>query len=475
MSQKKKRTVFIVEDGVNTLVDKEVGDLLDSIFYFPYTFYKQMPYGGKKQIKTIKTVLTKGNKSFRDMPTGLVPIAKEYLESNGYTVTVQGYHERLKYTKPELPGITFRNDQMQAIKSILFSEWQRGIIIAPTGTGKTITALGLISSLYPKYKVLILAHTVDLVNQFYEELIKFGFKNVSILKGKDYKFDQITLSTDKKLSRIDPNEYCTLYDAVIVDEFHHCSNFGTQYAQIMSTLAAPIKVGITATLPESLESLWAMKSFAGPVKYELTMQKAQELKLLTVPKVKFFTYKPIEKDYDIKKYSDIYNKFIVKNYRRNNLILDIVEHHISNEEPVLICVKTLEHIDTLLKIAEKRNLAVYGAQGKTPTDERKEIIDKMKNKKYLCCIATRVFDEGINIPSLQVVINAGSGKSKIQNLQKPGRGTRLSKGKTTMILIDFLDPYRYLAEHSCERMMLYAAQNWDIEVINPSTRNLFEK
>ena len=241
----------------------------------------------------------------------------------------------------------------------------------------------------------------------------------------------------------------------------------------MSTLAAPIKVGITATLPDSVESQLAMKSFAGPVQYELTMHKAQELNLITVPKVKMFTYKPIEKDYDVRKYSDIYNKFIVDNRNRNNLILDIAEYHISKQEPVLICVKTLEHIDKLLKLAKLKKLAVYGAQGKTHTDERKEIITNMKNKKYLCCIATKVFDEGINIPSLQVVINAGSGKSKIQNLQKPGRGTRLSKGKESMTLIDFIDPYRFLSEHSCERMMLYAEQNWDIEVINPMTRKMF--
>lgn len=466
-------TTFYVEDGVNTLVTREAKDILDEIFCFPYTFYKQMPYGGKKQIKTVKTVISKGKVNC-NMPTGLVPIAVSYLKSKGITVKLEGYHEKLKFKKPSLPGITFRKDQMEAIKSILFSDWQRGVLIAPTGTGKTITALGLISALYPKHKILILAHTRDLVDQFYEELIKFGFKNVSVLKGKDYKFGNITLSTDKKLANINPKEYCTMFDAVIVDEFHHCSGFSTQYAKILSTLAAPIKVGITATLPDSVESQLAMKSFAGPVQYELTMHKAQELNLITVPKVKMFTYKPVEKDYDVRKYSDIYNKFIVDNRNRNNLILDIAEYHISKQEPVLICVKTLEHIDKLLKLAKLKKLAVYGAQGKTHTDERKEIITNMKNKKYLCCIATKVFDEGINIPSLQVVINAGSGKSKIQNLQKPGRGTRLSKGKESMTLIDFIDPYTYLSSHSCERMMLYAEQNWDIEVINPMARKMFE-
>ncbi len=221
MSKNNKYPLLLeVEDAVGTRIDVFTADILDEIFCFPYTFYKQMPYGGKKQIKSVKRVIARGPKGYRNMPTGLLPIAVQYLKSKQFDVHVTGYNEYIKPTKPKLPTITFRPDQMQAIKSVMLNKPQRGIIVAPTGTGKTIIALGAVSTVYPKCNILILAHTVDLLNQFYEDLIKFKFKesDISYLKGTDYKFNKITLSTDKKLAKIDPSEYADYFDMVIVDE-----------------------------------------------------------------------------------------------------------------------------------------------------------------------------------------------------------------------------------------------------------------
>jgi len=462
-----KVAILNVEDAVNTVITPQVADELDQIFRFPHTFFKQQPYGGKKQIKTHKLVIYRGKGGYRAMPTGLVTIAEEFLKSQKYVVYIDGYHERITPKKPNLPGITFRPDQMDAIKSIMLAEWQRGIIVAPTGTGKTIIALGMVSTIYPKHNILILAHTVDLLNQFYDDLIKFGFdeKHISYLKGNDYEFNKITLSTDKKLAKINPKEYADKFDMVIVDEYHHCSGFNTQYAQILSSMLAPIRVGFTATIPPSEEAQWTMKSFAGPVKYELTIQKASKLNLLTVPDIKFVVYKPVEKDYEIKRYSDIYKKFIIENYNRNAAILNLVHYHVTLKQPVLVCIRDLEHLDKLLQLSKNRGIPIYGAQGSTATQIRKEIIAKMREKEYLACIASKVFNEGINIPQLEVVINAAGGKSKIENIQRPGRGTRLAEGKKGLIVYDFVDPYRYLAEHSTERMMLFSNQGWKIEVI----------
>ncbi len=470
MSKFKHPVCFTIEDAVATEVNLHAANELDEIFYFPYTYYKQMPYGGKKQIKSVKRIIARGSNNSRHLPTGLLPLAIQYLKSKQYNVIVKGEEEYIKPSKPKLPGITFRNDQMQAIKSVMLNKPQRGVILAPTGTGKTIIALGAVSTVYPKCNILILAHTVDLLNQFYDDLIKFGFdeNHISYLKGTDYKFNKITLSTDKKLAKINPEEYADYFDMVITDESHHISGYQTLYVKILKSLLAPIRIGFTATMPESLESQWAMKSFIGPVQYELTIQKAAELNLLTIPEIKVITYKPIEKDYDIRNYTDIYKKFIVKNYNRNNTIMDIAEYHIKRKEPLLICVKEIDHLKKLVDLGERRGLAIYGAQGSTKTDERKEIIENMKTGKYFACIATKVFNEGINIPSLQVVINATGGKSKIENMQKPGRGTRLAEGKTSLLLYDFLDPYRYLSEHSIERMMLYSNAGWKINVINYS-------
>jgi superfamily II DNA or RNA helicase len=52
------------------------------------------------------------------------------------------------------------------------------------------------------------------------------------------------------------------------------------------------------------------------------------------------------------------------------------------------------------------------------------IKNKLINKEVRCVIATTVWREGIDIPSLDCVINAAGGKSEIMTLQGVGRGLR---------------------------------------------------
>ena len=75
-------------------------------------------------------------------------------------------------------------------------------------------------------------------------------------------------------------------------------------------------------------------------------------------------------------------------------------------------------------------------------------------------IASAIWNEGVNIPSLNHIINAVGGKARISVEQIPGRGLRTSKGKTTVRITDFLDPYRYLAEHTVRRLQIYVELGW---------------
>jgi superfamily II DNA or RNA helicase len=76
-------------------------------------------------------------------------------------------------------------------------------------------------------------------------------------------------------------------------------------------------------------------------------------------------------------------------------------------------------------------------------------------------IATAVWKEGINIPSLDVVINAAGGKSEIQTLQSIGRGLRRTEEKLQVIVVDFFDAtHKMLIAHFGERVSLYFDLGW---------------
>jgi len=76
-------------------------------------------------------------------------------------------------------------------------------------------------------------------------------------------------------------------------------------------------------------------------------------------------------------------------------------------------------------------------------------------------IATAVFREGVNIPSLNAVINAGGGKSETMVKQISGRPLTLTEGKDEGIIVDFLDlSNNYLIRHTGERIGFYSDMGW---------------
>ena len=83
-----------------------------------------------------------------------------------------------------------------------------------------------------------------------------------------------------------------------------------------------------------------------------------------------------------------------------------------------------------------------------------------------CAIVTRIWREGINIKSLGSIILAKGGKGSEESggweatLQTIGRCLRKCEGKEYAVVVDILDPYRYLAEHTIERMQVYVKMGW---------------
>jgi superfamily II DNA or RNA helicase len=68
--------------------------------------------------------------------------------------------------------------------------------------------------------------------------------------------------------------------------------------------------------------------------------------------------------------------------------------------------------------------------------------------------------EGINIPNLRRIVYAAGMKEQKRVLQAMGRGLRVTDTKETITLVDFLDPYKYISQHSILRVQIYNEQKW---------------
>jgi superfamily II DNA or RNA helicase len=321
---------------------------------------------------------------------------------------------------------------------------------------------------------LVLVHSKDIAYKIYDTLIKHGFKGVGEWTGRRHQLGRITVATMQSYVEIE-QQHTDVFDVLIVDEAHHISTFSGQYAQILGNIKSPVRLGLTATLPYLPEAQFALESFIGPVIGEYTIAEGTEDGFLAKPEVTMFDapHVPYWKLNDTSwlkpdqsypsKYQLHYKNGIVLNEERNLDICEDIANAYQDAEIILVNIERIEHGYILVKLLKQYypDVDPLFAQGKT--EHREYIVDAMDKGEIKCVIATRIFNEGIDIPSLSCVINAAGGLSPIQVYQKIGRGTRTGKDgqKKSVKIIDYFDTSsEILKKHSNARLAIYKKNGW---------------
>ena len=156
-------------DSIHCQADKGATAVIRPLLAYKGTFRKPSQYG--VQIETYDAYLIQKNGLFL---SGHLP----RIISKFPDIKIEGEFEKNKPTlPPNLKGITPRSDQSRLIQQAI--DQQRGVLLSPTGSGKTIVAL-LLLSCFPKSKVLFLCHSLSIIDQTFSELNKFGFSDEEI-------------------------------------------------------------------------------------------------------------------------------------------------------------------------------------------------------------------------------------------------------------------------------------------------------
>jgi len=158
-----------------------------------------------------------------------------------------------------------------------------------------------------------------------------------------------------------------------------------------------------------------------------------------------------------KNYHDVYKNYIVENDDRNDLILKSARKLVKEGKKVLILVVRVGHGNVLMdKLSDE--FRVKFLDGAKSSKNRMDSIREMKDGKLDILIASKIFDQGVDIPELDALILAGSGKSSGRALQRIGRVIRRSKGKAEAIVVEFFDNCKYLRDHSDARIKVYKSE-----------------
>lgn len=226
------------------------------------------------------------------------------------------------------------------------------------------------------------------------------------------------------------------------DEFHHAVN--EQYLRIVNYFKPKFLLGLTAT-PERMDRKNIYEICDYNVPYEISLKEAINKGLL-VP----FHYYGI---YDETDYSKLHlikghyeekelNNTYIGNTKRYDLIYKYYMKYSSKRALGFCCSR--QHAEEMAKEFCKRGIesvAVYSnADGKF-SEDRDSAIRKLKNKKIRVIFSVDMFNEGVDIASLDMVMFLRPTESSVVFLQQLGRGLRISKGKEFLNVLDFIGNY----------------------------------
>jgi superfamily II DNA or RNA helicase len=323
----------------------------------------------------------------------------------------------------------------------------RNLIVAATGTGKTVVSafdFKKLKSQNRNARLLFVAHRKEILQQAlatFQGILRdnnFGELWVDGIEPQTYDNLFASIQTlNSRLSELKVSE--SFFDFIIIDEVHHIA--ASSYRPILDRFSPQLLIGLTAT-PERMDGANILNDFSGVIAAEIRLPEALNRKLLCP-----FQYFGISDSADLSTVEWKNGKYIpselsriyTTNHQRVGDILANLEKYlrdIGDVRALGFCVSQ-EHAQFM---AEKFNLA--GLRANYLTSSRGEMRDELraqfKNKEINYLFVVDIFNEGIDIPEIDTILFLRPTESLTIFLQQLGRGLRLSEGKECLTVLDFV-------------------------------------
>jgi len=383
-----------------------------------------------------------------------------------------GWHQQLDFKNEIYPlNLELRDYQKEIVKRCLLNG--RGTIILATAGGKTLTSASLISKVFQLYmspynkqnfKCLFIVPDRGLASQTHQDFIDYGVPfNVSKWTGDD----DLVLSSDVIVSNLgilqskNSNlDWLENIDLLIVDEVHKIRK-GNKVNDILKKIKTPYRFGFTGTMPEEKLDEWNIIGKIGPVIYEKNSYDLRQDNYVSNASIQVL--KIIHKSEPIKvETGNAYREeieYLTTSKFRNELIAKLTKNLTQNS---LIMVDYIQHGELLFDIIQKimPEKQCFFIRGEVEVEERDRVKQLMELSHNVVIVAiSKIFSTGINIKNLHYIVFACGGKAKIKIVQSIGRGLRLHKDKTKLIIFDIADNLRYSEAHSLKRQALYEKEH----------------
>lgn len=349
---------------------------------------------------------------------------------------------------------------------------KRSLVIAATGTGKTYMSAFDVKKFNPK-KMLFIVHREDILRKAmsdYSKVIKgksFGLftGNIKELES-DYLFATIQ-SISAHFEQFKKDEF----DYIIIDEAHHSAS--VSYRKVIDYFEAEFLLGMTAT-PERTEGEDIFSIFDNNISLEVRLNEALEQNLVVpfhyfgITDIDLVDYRGIDIN-DLTKVS----KILQINERVDFIIekMNFYGFDGTKQKAIGFCA-SIEHANYMANEFNKRGIKSVSLTGLDSISKRQREIAYLEDEdnELEVIFTVDLFNEGIDIPSVNLVLMLRPTQSSIIFIQQLGRGLRKYKEKEFLTVLDFIGNYNKAFQIA---IALNGAKYYDKEGLKVSIKNDF--
>lgn len=323
----------------------------------------------------------------------------------------------------------------------------KNLVVAATGTGKTVIAAFDYKNFCqqnPRANFLFIAHREEILKQscrtFRTVLQDENFGDLWYGGVDPKSMTHLFASKDLLNNRLDELDLAEdFFDYIIFDEVHHIA--ADSYRKILSRFKPKILLGLTAT-PERMDGEDITKDFDGKISAEIRLDDALNNRLLAP-----FYYFGITDSVDLADIPWRAGKYVISelskvytfNDQRTGLILRKIEEYIPNYHEVRALCFCVD-VDHAKNMAAKFQLAGLKSAYLVSDNgaDRVKWSKQLKERKINYLFVVDMFNEGVDIPSVDTILFLRPTESLTVFLQQFGRGLRKAEGKDHVTILDFV-------------------------------------
>ena len=327
----------------------------------------------------------------------------------------------------------------------------RNLVVAATGTGKTIVAaldFKRLQTQFANARLLFIAHREQILTQSlgaFRQVLRDGDFGELYVDGVrptrwQHVFASIQSIDRMELAELPPSSF----DVVIVDEFHHAA--APTYRRLLEHLKPRVLLGLTAT-PERTDGDDILRYFDGRIAAELRLWDALERGLLSPfhyfglhDNTDLSTVRWSRRGYDVDQLAKLYTG----NDARANLVIQEVfnKHRAAGQMRALGFCASVEHARFMAKRFTDAGLPSQALWSESPKDERKSAIAALRDGTLRVLFTVDLFNEGVDIPEVDTVLMLRPSESALVFMQQLGRGLRRHPDKDCVTVLDFIGTAR---------------------------------